>query len=258
MMNEPGTGEHMPIDMKTIEKLYIEPQDIPTNLVRTIHIDTAIKSAKTIGTGDSNAIVVVGHAEDGEVVYLDAAVSKDWQIDDFLSALSKMIWKWGKRPHRIRYLTDEVPPGDTFKGGSLWKDNLRSWLITAGHEHLPEFVMISRRRGKESTKILQSFSYWRDGKVKLVRGAPFVETLVEQAMRYGITGEDDLIRAFTDCFTPSIYKPIKKGMAGEHGETLKLPGDELLKGFRRPQNDDDYRYLYDKLMPPVKEEEWMR
>jgi hypothetical protein len=258
MMNEPGAGEHMPIDYETIDKLYVEPKDVPSNMVFVLNIDTALKSSKTIGTGDYNVISCSGYPKDGsgDVYFMGAKRSNTWQIGEFMQELSKSLWEWNKRPRKVGYITDEISPGDRIKGSSLWEENLRSSLIDAGHAHIPEIVLVPRTKG--DVKVLQSFSHWRQGRVKLVRGAPNVEQLVEEAVRYGIAEHDDLIRAFTDSFTPTVYRRIKHARFGEGGEVVRLPGDEVLKGFRKPANDAEVRHIYDTLGKPVEEFEWMK
>jgi hypothetical protein len=260
MMNEPGSGEHMPFPWEEIEKCYVAPKDVPTNLVYTVHLDTALKDAKRIGKGDETVIVVVGHDArgNGDVYYHEGYGSNAWTPETFLDKLSGVLHKLREQRKRIVALTDEINPGDKYKGGSMWAQTLRSWLVGAGIKRIPQIELIPRSKGSTaSVKVMQAFSFWWDGHVKLIRGAPGLETLTEQVARYGILGMDDWIRAFTDCFTPKIYRQIKNKPTHEH-EDIRLPGDELLKGFVRPRDDDDYRYLYDQLTPPIKEEEWIR
>jgi hypothetical protein len=261
MMNEPGSGEHMAFPQDEMDRCYVEPKELPNNLLYTIHLDTALKDAKRAGRGDETVIVCVGHDPrgTGDVYYVEGYGSNTWTPEVFLDKLSGILNRYRKERRRILYLTDEINPGDKYKGESLWKETLKSWLIGAGLERLPQIELIARPRGQGgSTKIMQAFSYWWDGHVKVVRGAPGEEVFTEQVTRYGILGMDDWITAFTDCFTPKIYRRIKTASLGEKGEDIRLPGDELLKGFQQPKNDDDYRYLYDKLTPPIEEEEWMR
>ena len=260
MMNEPGSGEHMPFPTAEIERCYVSPSDVPTNLIYTIHLDTALKDARRIGKGDETVIIVVGHDPkgSGDVYFIEGYGSNTWTPEIFLDKLSGILHRYRKEKRKILALTDEINPGDKFKGESMWKETLRSWLIGAGLERLPQIELIARSRGtSESVKIMQSFSYWWDGHVKLIKGAPGVEVLEEQVTRYGILGMDDWVRAFTDCFTPRIYRRVKNTSNKNLGDELRLPGDELLKGFTAPKSDDDYRYLYDHLAPDIKEEDWI-
>ena len=124
------------------------------------------------------------------------------------------------------------------RGG--WETALRSWFIGAGVKRVPRIITLSRGGGRNVTsknnRIAAAIPYWVDGHVKLVQGAPGVEKLIHQMTRLGIATHDDWADASADVFHPDVYTPLVMGKLGEEiGEVPVQPGDDLLKGLRRPR-----------------------
>jgi len=254
MMNEPGVGEHMALTSEQIDSMYMDRDDLPGALTYTIHCDTAFKDLKQRGRGDESVIIVFGHDPrgNGRVYYIEGYGSDRWRLEDFNDKLVEIVGRYRDKRADISCITDEREVGG--KGGS-WEVLIRAWHTRAGIR-CPRIRVLPRGNTRKIRRIQEAAGYWVDGNVKLVRGAPGVQHLVNQMVRLGIVGHDDWADAASDCFHPDVYRPMLISDSNDEGAVPKIPGDDLLKGFRKPKTDDEVRFVYDNLgLQPDEESE---
>lgn len=250
MMNDPGTGEHMPITREQIEdmKFTVDAEHpLPALEYVTIHVDTAFKDEERMGKGDYSTIVVFGHdlRANGLVYLLEARGSNTWRSEDFNDALIATIRKYRGRNIRVRCITDEVEPGG--KRG-VWKLLVAQAIEGAGFR-CPEILQFTRPRGKNnSARIREAAGYWVDGYVRIPKNATGIQPLLDEMVRIGVSPHDDYASAASDVFRPEIWrKPALVGSGnGYSNEFPRSPGDEVLKGSGNRLDYDQWTALYDQ------------
>lgn len=245
MMNEPGSGEHMPLTSEQISQMWIDRDELPSQMAITIHTDTAFKKKETLAAGDESVIEVWGHDPrgNGDVYFLEGISSHQWRIEDFTDELVRICQRLKKEGKRVKCIT-----GDREMGGyqGAWENWLRSSFHGAGLVQ-PPFIALSRAGIRKSIRIRESAGFWVDGHVKLTRAAPGVDKLINQMVRIGISSHDDWADAAADVFAPDVYRPmLNPSITGrEEGGIPMQPGDyELGRHWGTPSNDD-LRQIYD-------------
>jgi hypothetical protein len=242
MMNEPGSGEHMALTSEQVAQMWVEPNDVPRNLILTLHIDTAFKTPDRKGRGDESVIQVWGHDQkgSGDVYYLEGYGSDRWRIEDFTDELIKIVQRRKRELYRIRCITDEKEMGG--KTGA-WTNWLQSAFHGAGLV-LPPIIQLGRTRSRKHIRIQEAAGFWVDGHVRLVRGAPGVQKLIAQMVRAGISSHDDWADAAADVFAPDVYQPMLNPSlgTGDEGGWPAQPGDDILG---RRLTNDAVRQIYD-------------
>lgn len=242
MMNEPGSGEHMALTSEQIGQMWVEPNDVPRNLILTIHIDTAFKTPDRKGRGDESVIQVWGHDPkgSGDVYYLEGYGSDRWRIEDFTDELLKIVQRRKRELYRIKAITDEKEMGG--KTGA-WINWLQSAFHGAGLV-LPPIIQLNRTRSRKHIRIQEAAGFWVDGHVRLVRGSPGVQKLIAQMVRAGISSHDDWSDAAADVFAQEVYQPMLNPIMGstDEGGWPAQPGDNILG---RRLTNDEVRQIYD-------------
>lgn len=257
MMNSPGTGEHMALTKDHIENLWIRRDELPRQLTYTIHFDTAFKNAKTMARGDESVIQVWGHDPrgNGDVYYIEGYGSDKWNHDHFTEEFIKILQRYKKEGKRIFCVTDEQETGG--KQG-LWENHLVNSAHDAGLR-MPRLILLKRGNRQKTRRIIEAASFWADGHVKLVEGAPGVDSLVAQMIRIGVSKHDDWSDAASDVFVADVYRPML--LRPNHtGHTRPLsPGDDILKPGYVPKTDDELRAFYDSPdeAPIISDGDWL-
>jgi len=246
MMNEPGSGEHMPLTQEQIAQMWIDRDFVPQGLRITIHIDTAFKIQKKMGQGDESVIQVWGHDPrgNGEVYFLEGYGSDQWRIEQFTDELVLICQRLKKQGRRIKCITDEKEMGG--KAGS-WE----SYLKTTFHDKglaMPPLITLGRAGQRKSVRIREAAGFWIDGLVHLVKDAPGANRLVQQMLRIGVSSHDDWADAAADVFANEVYRPMLNPVLEQNqdeGGYPIQPGDDLLgRHFDRLTNDT-VRQIYD-------------
>jgi len=149
-MNDPTTGEHMPLTKEQIDSLYIPRaamRDIPIEYA-TLHLDTAFKEDQQ-EKGDYSVISVWLHdMRNNGMVYFDRSVfSNGWRVEQFNDELVAVMFDLRKRNIRVRMITDEPEPGG--KLGS-WKALVQQAIRGAGLRYV-EIKQIPRQGTRRSS-----------------------------------------------------------------------------------------------------------
>lgn len=243
MMNEPGSGEHMELNSEQVEDLWIDKKDLPSQLVLTIHLDTAFKDNRTRGTGDESVIVVFGHDPKGtgDVFYLEGYGSNTWRIEEFTDELIRVAQRIKADGKRIRLITDDKEMGG--KSGT-WVQWLNSAFHGAGLQ-TPPLLQLPRQGTRKLIRMREAAGFWVDGHMKIVRDAPGAQRLINQMVRLGVSAHDDWADAAADVFAEKVYRPmLNPAQTNQIGGVIpRQPGDEFIKGYAR--GADATRSFYD-------------
>ena len=234
MMNEPAVGEHNPVTQSMIDRMWIEKDNIPRNVVLSIHLDTAFRYAKRVARSDHSVIQVWAHSCDGSgwVYYLEGIGSPRWRVEDFSQELVKIVQRYRQSGYHIRCITDEMEVGG--KEGT-YKAYLESQFHAEGMPHPP--IILLRRYGqgqKKEDRIRDAANYWVDGKVWLTRGSKGCQELISQMTRIGVSAHDDYADAAADIFHPQVYYATRLSIDPDGGEGMQYypqrPFDDVLQG----------------------------
>jgi len=174
-------------------------------------------------------IQVWGHTRDGsgEVYYLEGFGSKSWRMEDFLAQLTSICHRYELKTKRIWAMTDESEQGG--HDGS-YELALAEAFNGSAAKHQPRLYVQKRGDTKKRSRIVQAASYWAEGYVKLVRGAPGAERLIDQMARILTTKHDDWSDPAADVFCADIYQPLRRAGGDAQPPPPRLPTDETLKG----------------------------
>lgn len=226
LMNDPNVGSHVPLVAEQLDNLWVDRREVPRDLRYSIHIDTAFKSRESMNRGDESVIQLWGHTRDGsgDVFYLEGYGSSIWRIEDFNNQLVILLQRL-RRERRWPYvLTDEAEVGGKY---GTWEMTLQSWCHGAGLV-APHIELLSRGGRKKVNRILEACSYWVGNHVRLVRGAPGVDRLIDQMLRIGTSAHDDWSDAGADVFHPKIYLPARRVGATDEQPLLARPANDDL------------------------------
>lgn len=242
LMNDPNTGAHVPLTRDQVDSLWVEPDDVPRNLRISLHIDTAFKSRITMNRGDESVFLWFGHTVDGtgDVYFLGGHSSNQWRVEKFIDQLVIVLQKLKQQRLYPFVITDESEIGG--KTGT-WEMTIQSWCHNANLV-CPRIELLPRGGKKKVLRIIDAAAYWVNGNVKLVRGAPGVDKLIDQMLRIGTSAHDDWADAASDVFNKLIYVPARRGSNHDDQPHIVRPWDrELQPGG---VSDDDIRALYDR------------
>lgn len=222
----PGSGETVPLTAEQLEKMRCRRKDAPSNLVLSIHLDTAFKSQKRVNSGDESVIEVWGHhPSNGDVYFLEGHGGR-WRVEEFTDKLVATVQRLRASGKRIKYLTDEASIGG--KHG-VWRKHLQSCFANADM-FLPPFLEIQRAGHAKEERIREAAGYWVDGHVHLVDDAPCLPRLIWQMSRIGVSAHDDWADAAADVFHPEVYRPFTPNTGTTKPPEPRRPFDNELKG----------------------------
>jgi hypothetical protein len=105
--------------------------------------------------------------------------------------------------------------------------------------------MTRSRTGKE-VRIKQAVYAWKSGKVKLLRGAQEVESLIYEMTRIGVSKHDDMADAAADVFHPDVYMPETAILVDDPSPSNERPYDQLLWVPAGEWTGDEARTMYDE------------
>lgn len=256
MMNEPGSGEHMELTTEQIADMWIKRDELPSQLVLTMHLDTAFKDNKTRGSGDESVIEVWGHDPrgNGDVYFLEGYGSDTWRIEEFTDELVRIVQRYKTQGKRFRLITDDKDTGGKHRTWEFW---MRSSFHGAGLV-CPPLILLMRQGTRKIIRMREAAGFWVDGHVKLVRDAPGVSRLVHQMVRLGVSAHDDWADAAADVFAADVYRPMLNPSlkTGDMGAIPRQPGDDLSGRWRTTA--DQARKIYDRTLGAWVEETFAR
>lgn len=228
IMNDPSTGEHMPLEWAQLDRMEISRADLPAVDFATIHLDTAFKDDERIARGDFNVIAGVLHGlqDDGKVFVDRVLRDQKSRAEDFITLLVRYIMSLRERGIRLKCITDEMELSG--KRGAF-KQLLTVTLGMAGIRVGPDSIMQFNRTAKKSSRLRKAAAYWAEGHVRLIRGIEHLDRIKYEMVNLDKGDHDDIADALSDIWQPDVWKkPINR--SGSHENTAPLqPGDEILR-----------------------------
>lgn len=231
--NNPVYGEHTMLTAKQVEECFISKDLLPEgffkNAIYVFLNDTAFKSVDNIGRGDSSVNIVVAFDPrmNGDVVYIEGYGHNRYRTEDFTEEEVLRIQEYQKEHKRIAWITCEKA-GKSDSWPLLLEGYCRDKRIFC-----PPIKEFQRAGGKKKWhRIRLTAGYWTNGHVKLLRGAPGVDTLVSQMLAGEYGKHDDWADAFADIFNPEIYQMASFKSAAEEEAPIPIsPGDDIITGL---------------------------
>lgn len=206
LQNMPGSRKDSPITQELIDQLWISPHDVPKEAFNkvTVHMDLAWKNEENYvkARGDRSSIQVWLHGDDGTVYYWDG-----WRGREKMDQGFKQQWVTMLQGLYLREMDPWIMTYDQTVGGEAGASE--NWFRTTAAEKgffCPPILQINRKTRK-TDRILMAARYWRDRRVRLVRGAGDVDELVYEMLNINYSRHDDMADAAADVFHPEIYRP---------------------------------------------------
>jgi hypothetical protein len=235
MLNDPTSEKTMDLSRRQVDQMWVEKKDLPGNLRISVHLDTAFKYNERKMHGDESVITVWGHTRDGSgsVYYLEGYSSNSWRAEDFNNRLTHVLKSLRSRAAWPYIVTDEVELGG--KQGT-WELTIVNWCASAGLPP-PNIKLLSRAGKSKLSRQRAAASFWVDGRVKLVIGAPGVDRLVDQMLKIGVSQHDDWSDSAADVFHPEVYKPMRLTFSDDDVALARPYDAQLQDGTLSPRRE---------------------
>lgn len=216
VMNDPAISAHNPLTKEQIEQCWIDPKEVPWSALRfAICCDTAFSDGKKIAGKDETVFIVHGYPRNGsgDVYVIEGHGSHVWRAEDFATRLVACCQRYRGQGRKIFRITDETTRAGK-KG--VWNMALRNRFADAG-EPFPGGGLLEFERGdtKKYARLSTASSFWVDGHVRVLKGAPGAERLMEQMAKIGQYAVNprtkiDWADAHSDAFQPELYQPMRR------------------------------------------------
>lgn len=215
VMNDPTSSEHNPLTREQIEQCQIEAAQVPWSALRyAICCDTAFSDGKKITGKDETVLIVHGYPRNGsgDVYVVEGHGSARWRAEDFGRILVTTCQRYRRMGRKIFRITDETTRAGK-KG--VWAMSLRNMFADA-NEPFPGGTLLEFERGdtKKYARLSAAASFWTDGHVRVVKGAPGADRLMEQMAKIGQYAVNqrtkiDWADAHSDAFQFPLYSPMR-------------------------------------------------
>jgi hypothetical protein len=231
--NNPVQNPYNILPYSAVERMVCDDKDVDLKKLRvSLHFDTAFKNVRRRARGDYSVVSAVGHEpKTGVCVFLGAHGSTDWDSERFAKQFCDDIKFWRSRCARVSCMTDEDDIGG--KPG-VWEAFVKTKLMSAGIALLPPLLMINRSNNmRKEERLANVAALWRDGRMKLLRGAAGLDVLMRQMSQIGTAQDnDDYMDATADCFNKQVYNTVWPSVStdGTEHKHSSNPFDEILKG----------------------------
>jgi hypothetical protein len=214
VLNNPSLSELNPITREQLRQCIIPAKEVPWSaLTFGITTDLALWDGSKQANKDETVYIVWGYSRggSGDIYFIEGYGSPTWRAEDFAKRLVATVQRYRTQGRRIKGITAEVAMAGV-KGA--WPIALRSYFHDA-NESMPPFFEIHRHSTKKELRLGAATSYWVDGHVRLVEGAPGMERLIEQMSRIGQYRVNPRIKidwadAAADAFVPELYNVMRK------------------------------------------------
>ena len=216
VLNDPSESETNPITAEQLRQCIIPAKEVPWSALRfAITCDTAFARAIYRPGKDWSVFIVHGYTRNGsgDVYVCECHGSPHWRAEDFGHRLVSLCQRYRNQGRRIFAIGDEEETGGK---PDSWKISLRNMFHDAS-EPMPMYYQWNRYSGTKKVARLEAAStFWVDGHVRVVEGAPGVDMLMKQMMLIGALrlnpkrGHDDFVDAHSDAFQPELYQPMRR------------------------------------------------
>jgi len=257
VLNNPSLSELNPITREQLRQCIIPAKEVPWSaLTFGITTDLALWDGSKQANKDETVYIVWGYSRggSGDIYFIEGYGSPTWRAEDFAKRLVATVQRYRTQGRRIKGITAEVAMAGV-KGA--WPIALRSYFHDV-NESMPPFFEIHRHSTKKELRLGAATSYWVDGHVRLVEGAPGMERLIEQMSRIGQYRVNPRIKidwadAAADAFVPELYNVMRKAgqsVAPWHPGATGI----AIAGLREEDfsDDSDHEWLQTVPRPPLK------
>lgn len=226
VMNDPELSEYNPITKEQIAQCMVRQEQVPWNALRYgICTDIAFWDGKSREKKDETVIIVHGYPRNGsgDVYVIECHASPTWRMEDFGHRLVSLVQRYRQRGRRIIGISGEVSMAGL--KGSLHA-NLRNFFADS-NEPMPPYHEFPRGGTKKVDRMVAAASFWVDGHVKVVEGAPGIPELLSQMSKIGQFMvnprlRNDRVDAHSDAFQSVFYNPMKRlGPARPYGNNSR-------------------------------------
>ena len=240
VMNDPSISELNPITREQISQCGVEKKDVPwSNLRFAICCDTAFSDGNRIAGKDETVMVVHGYPRNGsgDVYVIEGYGSTSLRAEDFGKMLVTTTQRYRRNGFKIIAITDEKTRAGK---KDAWRLTLQNYFADA-NEPMPRFIEFERGNTRKYERLHSASTFWVDGHVRYVKGAPGVDRLCEQMSRIGQYAVNTRIKidwadAHSDAFQSELYQPMRR--AGEPSPWER--GSQPIRMDGMDENDFNY------------------
>lgn len=221
ILNDPSRSALNPITQEQIEQCYIDKKEVPWSALRfVICCDTAFSDGTRIAGKDETVMLVHGLPRNGsgDVYVIEGYGNASMRAEDLGKMLVTTVQRYRKLGYKVIAIFDEKTRAG--KKGS-WELNLKNFFHDA-NEPMPRFHEFERGNTKKYERLQSAATFWVDGHVRVIRGAPGIDRLTEQMGRIGQYAVNPRIKidwadAHSDVFQPpemgGVYQTMKRQVA---------------------------------------------
>jgi len=173
-----------------------------------------------------NVIAAAGHFMDGtgRCIYLGSDASDQWDTNELGAAIINSVKRWRATGARVVCMTDEAEISGKPGIWEAWLEN----IFRTAKVQMPTIKILNRGNKQKDDRIREAAAMWLDRRMLLLEGAPFLEDLIEQMTKIGMTEHDDFADAMADCFHREVYTAVYLTGSQIRDERTN-PFDDVLK-----------------------------
>lgn len=235
VMNDPSISELNPITREQIAQCGVKKDEVPwSNLRIAICCDTAFSDGNRISVKDETVMVVHGYPRNGsgDVYIIEGFGNATMRAEDFGKLLVSTVQRYRKQGFKIVAITDEKTRAGK---KDAWRLTLQNFFADV-NEPMPRFIEFERGRTQKYERLHAASTFWVDGHVRYVRGAPGMDRLCEQMARIGQYAVNPRIKidwadAHSDAFQTELYAPMRR-------QQVQTPWDRLPPRMEEEEDQD--------------------
>ena len=253
VLNDPSLSELNPLTREQIDQCGVDKKDVPWSSLRfALLCDTAFSDGNKISGKDETVMIVHGYPRNGsgDVYIIEGYGNTTMRAEDFGKLLVSTTQRYRRMGYKITAITDEKTRAG--KKGA-WSLSLQNFFSDV-NEPMPRFIEFERGSTKKYERLHAATTFWGDGHVRYVKGAPGMDRLCEQMSRIGQYAVNPRIKidwadAHSDAFQPELYQPMRRaGMPSplDRGATI-IEHDGVSAADFRNDEEMDMRGWYGRL-----------
>jgi len=245
VLNDPAVSEFNPITREQIQECKVKASEVPWGSLRfAICFDTAFAHGERRVGKDETVFIIHGYPRSGsgDVFVCEVHGSPLWRAEDFCKNLVVAVQRYRAQGRRVFALA-----GDFFASGGragTLELAMRNFFHDV-NQPMPMLYEFNRNKSGQdkTTRIVNAATFWVDGHVRWIEGAPGMDKLTEQMAKIGQMMinkkmKDDYVDAHSDAFQPELYTSMKRTAPGkapwERGATAIA-----MEGLNPRMFDDD-------------------
>jgi len=246
VMNDPSISELNPITREQIMQCGVDKKDVPWSALRfSIQCDTAFADDKATSNKDETVMIVHGHARNGsgDVYVVEGHGNARMRAEDFGKLLVSTVQRYRRQGFHIIAITDERTRAGK---ADSWRLALANFFADV-NEPMPQFIEFERGNTKKYERLHNATTFWVDGHVRWIKGAPGVDRLCAQMANIGQYAVNprtkiDWADAHSDAFQPDIYRPMRR-MQHQADPWSRGAQPIAVEGLNPGDFDDDWRTM---------------